>query len=144
MPRDRAVPKTGLGRLTRGCRGLLKVDSRCALVSIPTLSKEPLLMSRVCSSKAAQLWAERIAQCLLPSASDPTSRHPCSASQSVARRRPSTSGNVNSLRSLKQPPFCVCKHRIPPRTRSRSNSPRESLSWFQSRPSNPSLRSSNR
>ena len=43
--------------------GLLQVDSRCALVSIPTLSKEPLLMSNVFSSKAAQLWAERIAQC---------------------------------------------------------------------------------
>ncbi len=50
--------------------------------------------------------------------------------------------NVNSLQRLKQPPFCVCKHRIPTRTPSRSNSPRESLSWFLSRPLNPSLRSS--
>ena len=33
--------------------------------------------------------------------------------------------NVNSLQSLKQPPFRVCKHRIPPRTRSRSNSPKQ-------------------
>ena len=33
--------------------------------------------------------------------------------------------NVNALLSLKQPHFCVCKHRIPPRTRSRSNSPKQ-------------------
>ena len=33
--------------------------------------------------------------------------------------------NVNSLLSRKQPPFCVCRHRIPPRTRSRSNSPKQ-------------------
>ena len=52
--------------------------------------------------------------------------------------------NANTLLSLKQPPFCVCKHRIRPRSPSRSNSPRESLSWSQSRPWNPSLRSSNR
>ena len=65
-----------------------------------------------------------------------------SASRSTARRRPSTSGNVNSLQSPKQPPFCVFLPPSPPRTRSRSNSPRESLSWFQSRPLNPSLRSS--
>ncbi len=52
--------------------------------------------------------------------------------------------NANTPLSLKQPPFCVCKHRIRPRSPSRSNSPRESLSWSQSRPWNPSLRSSNR
>jgi hypothetical protein len=39
----------------------LRVDSRNALVSIPVL-KEILLMSRLPSSKTAQIWAERIAQ----------------------------------------------------------------------------------
>jgi hypothetical protein len=39
----------------------LRVDSRSALVSIPVL-KEILLMSRLPSSKTAQIWAERIAK----------------------------------------------------------------------------------
>jgi hypothetical protein len=45
--------------------------------------------------------------------------------------------NANSLLSLKQPPFCVCKHRIPPRTPSRSDSPWESPSLFRSWPLDP-------
>jgi hypothetical protein len=52
--------------------------------------------------------------------------------------------NANSLLSLKQLSFRVCKQRIPPRIPSRSNSPRESPFSFQSRTWNPSLRSSNR
>ena len=54
--------------------GLLRFDTRYALVSIQTLSKEPLLMSRVFSSKAAQPWAERIAQCGRPNLSAPKFR----------------------------------------------------------------------
>ena len=42
-------------------------------------------MSSVFSLIAAEIWAERIAQGLLRSASDPASGHPSSVSQSAAR-----------------------------------------------------------
>jgi hypothetical protein len=40
-------------------------------------------MSSLFSLKAAKIWAEHIAQCLLRSASDPASGHPSSVSRSV-------------------------------------------------------------
>jgi len=60
-----------------------------------------------------------------PCANDPMLLSRSSVSRSAARRRPATSGNVNSLLSPKPSSFCVCKPLEPPRTRSRSDSPEQ-------------------
>ena len=136
----------------------MRVDSRCALVSIPSSQGDPAYVSLTVLENRQNLGRTyrpvRTVQCsrravlpvdrLLAYVFIEWSRTARSLGATDWKSVVQGDQNVNSLLSLKQPPFCVCKHRIPPRTRSRSNSPRESLSWFQSRPWNPSLRSSNR
>ena len=160
----------------------MRVDSRCALVSIPTLT-EILLRSRLASSKTAQLWAERFAQCGRSNAPvaqfcqsigcSPTfsprgvvkgdlwgrrtgspSAKAYSAYDGLPVRRPRRTARTTDFQSVGQivqvdqsarrtgspsykafktqasfsgsrPPFCVCKHRIPTRNPSRSNSPKQ-------------------
>jgi hypothetical protein len=98
----------------------LRVDSRCVLISIQTLLRSPY---PCLASRPRKL--PRFGPNVSPSANDPILPSRSSVSRSAARRRPTTSGNANSLLRLKQPPFCVCKHRVPPRTRSRSYSPKQ-------------------
>ena len=69
----------------------------------------------------------------MPSANDPMLPSLSSASRSTARRRPSTSGNVNSLRSPKDAQSCVFKPPSPPSTPRRLNSPLEFQSSFRYR-----------
>jgi hypothetical protein len=92
---NRPFPKRG---------ACLRVDSRCVLISIPTLLSRPYLRLASRPRKPPKFGPN-----VSPSANDPMLPSRSSASRSAARRRPSTSGNANSLLSPKPSSFCVCK-----------------------------------
>ena len=83
-------------------RTRLWVDSRCALfpIQIPRISYLCLAYHPGKPPRFGPNVSPRANDLILPSRS--------SASRSTARRRPSPSGNVNSLRSPNQASFCLC------------------------------------
>ena len=103
-------------------RARLWVDSRCALISISTR-----LRSRYLCFASRPRKLTRFGPNGSPRANDPMLPSRSSAGRSAARRRPTTSGNVNSLLSTKPARFCVFLPPSPSRTRSRSNSPKQAI-----------------
>ena len=97
-----------------------RVDSRCVLISISTRLRSRYLCPAWRPRKAPKFGPN-----VSPSANDSILPFRSSASRSAARRRPTPSGNVNSLLSPKPARFCVSLPPNPPWTRSRPNSPKQ-------------------
>ena len=84
-------------------RACLRVDSRCVLISISTRLRRSCLGLASRPRKLPEFGSNG-----WPRANDPMLLSRGFVSRSTARRPPTTSGNVNSLRSPKQASFCVC------------------------------------
>ncbi len=84
------------------------IDSRCALVFIPVLSRRSTLGLAHHPRKRTRFWPNGS-----PCANDPMLPLRSSASRSAARRRSSSSGNVKPLLNPKQAQSCVSRRSSP-------------------------------
>ena len=81
----------------------MRVDSRCVLISIPSLLRRSYHCLASRPRELPRSWPN-----VSPSANDRMLQSRSTASRSTARRPPTTSGNVSSLVRPKQASFCLC------------------------------------